>query len=104
MTRKEHLLTILAEECDEVAVRVSKAKRFGPEEIQPGQPFTNGDRIYHEFAHVLAAYEMLHEECIVPPWAFTPDKGTRELMNAKRRAVEQFLIYSAERGTLTEPQ
>jgi hypothetical protein len=38
MTRDEHLMTIAMEECAEVAQRVSKAVRFGMEEIQPGQP------------------------------------------------------------------
>jgi NTP pyrophosphatase (non-canonical NTP hydrolase) len=58
MTRTEHLLSITAEECAEVAQRVTKAMRFGLTEIQPGQPFTNADRIMAEFNDLQAMIEM----------------------------------------------
>jgi hypothetical protein len=37
MTRQEMLLTIVAEECNETPQRVSKAIRFGLDEIEAGQ-------------------------------------------------------------------
>ena len=55
---KRELLTILAEEASEITQRASKALRFGVDEIQPGQPYTNGQRIGHEIGDLIhvAAY------------------------------------------------
>ncbi len=100
MTRTEHLLTMLAEECAEVAQRASKAVRFGPNEIQPGQGGTNAVCIHLEFADLLAVYEMLHEDAVIFARGFTPDGHMRELMGAKKAKVEKYLAYSAECGTL----
>lgn len=58
MTRDEHLLTILAEECAEVAQRCSKALRFGIDEVQPGQGLDNRRRIEKEFNDLLGVYLM----------------------------------------------
>ncbi|MCW2275106.1 hypothetical protein GJ654_10260 [Rhodoblastus acidophilus] len=55
------LLEILAEECAEVVQRVTKALRFGLDESQPGQPFTNAARIGHEVGDVLATLERLQD-------------------------------------------
>jgi hypothetical protein len=60
--RARELLTVLEEECAEVIevaalisgaaariqIRASKALRFGLDEIQPGQPLTNAQRIARE--------------------------------------------------------
>lgn len=57
------LLTILMEEAFEVLTflgpRASKAKRFGLDEIQPGQPFTNSQRLAHEAGDLIAVVERL---------------------------------------------
>lgn len=42
------LLTILIEECAEVAQRATKMLRFGVEEIQPDQSFSNQERLSDE--------------------------------------------------------
>lgn len=59
MSDTEHLLGILAEECAEVAIRASKAQRFGLGEVQPGQRLTNCERITYELNDLLAAADML---------------------------------------------
>ena len=51
---ERELLEILAEECAEVIQRVTKALRFGVDEVQPGQPHTNAQRISYEMGDVLA--------------------------------------------------
>jgi NTP pyrophosphatase (non-canonical NTP hydrolase) len=94
VTRTEHLLVILAEECAEVAQRTSKALRFGLDEVQPGQTETNAQRISGELADVFAAVDMLINEGVIA----YPDIA-RTL--AKQKKVEEFLRYSAECGTLT---
>jgi hypothetical protein len=98
MTRLEHLLTIAMEECSELAQRLSKAQRFGLEEVQPGQLLTNLERIRYEYSDLVAVLEM-----IAPPSAaggkIHPPLGTA--IDAKRWKVERFLAYSAECGTVS---
>lgn len=98
MTRTEHLLTILAEECAEVAQRASKALRFGLDEVEPGQEATNAERLFEEYNHVRAVYTMLAWEHGFPDI----DRGYvgHKQREEKERKVERFLAYSAECGTL----
>lgn len=96
MTRTEHLLTILAEECAEVAQRATKAMRFGLSKVQPEQDHTNAQRISMEIDDVYAVIGMLREEGLLPLPSFIHQEG-------KRAKVEQYLRYSAECGTLQEP-
>lgn len=96
MTRTDHLLWILAEECMEVAQRVSKAARFGLQEIQPGQELTNDERILREIIDLFSVLEMLDDEKILKS-----DVG-KEAIQAKKDKVEKFLKYSKECGTLTD--
>lgn len=93
MNRDEHLHTIAAEECAELAQRFSKANRFGDTEVEPGQAMNNRQRILEEFAHLLAAMEML---------GFVVDRtdALRPWMDAKKQKVERFLEYSRTCGTL----
>lgn len=87
MTVQEHLLSILAEECAEVAQRASKALRFGLEQVQPGQPFANAERIRQEFTDLCAVYEMI---------GFNPP--SRADIEAKKLKVRKFLEYSEKCG------
>lgn len=95
MNRTEHLLTILSEECAEVAQRASKALRFGLEEAQPGHA-TNASRITQELNDLLGVMKMLVDEGLIPE----PDLGAAD---AKRDRVEEYLRYSDVCGTLTRP-
>ncbi|HTJ52574.1 MAG TPA: hypothetical protein VL443_24130 [Cyclobacteriaceae bacterium] len=96
MTRKEHLLIMLMEECDEVSQRASKALRFTLEEIQPGQEFTNADRIVYEFNDLYAIMQMLQKEGAIPHIINQP------ALELKKEKVKKFLAYSKEVGTLKE--
>lgn len=96
MTRTDHLLWILAEECAEVAQRASKAARFGLDEIQPGQTKTNSGRIKEEFIDLFAVWGMLCREGVVVPIGPNDDSPIR----MKQARVEKFLDYSYEQGTL----
>lgn len=97
MNRKEHIMTTFVEECGEVAQRVTKALRFSLPEIQPGQNYTNAERIMHEWADLNAMMEKMVEEGIV---SYPADYEERLL--AKAQKFEKFLGRSAEHGTLTE--
>lgn len=94
MTRIEHLLWIIAEECAEVAQRASKAARFTLEECQPGQDMNNEQRLWQEFNDLMAVMDMLaHEREHYGASMWQQDE--------KKKKVEHFLKYSAEQGTLT---
>jgi hypothetical protein len=98
MTRAEHLLKILEEECCETAQRVSKAMRFGLTEVQPGQGLSNSVRILLEYYDAVAMVEMLQAEGFLPaPSA----KQVEELKSGKKSKVDKFLTYSEKCGTLT---
>lgn len=97
MTRTEHLLDILIEECAEVIQRATKAKRFGLKETQPGQEHDNAERISYELADLFAVVELLEEEeALVEPHYLDG-----AILNAKKEKVEKYLKYSVECGTLT---
>ncbi len=88
MNTTEHLLTILAEECAEVAQRASKAARFGLTEVRPGETENNARTIEREMGDLMAVFEMLglciHEE----------DK------DAKIAKVKKYMDYARKIGTL----
>lgn len=98
MTRTEHLLTILAEECCEVAHRATKALRFGLDEVQPGQDQGNASRVMGEYADLLAVVEMLCDEGSLPRIM-----DLRSAIDAKKAKVEKFYRYSIECGLAEEP-
>ncbi len=99
MTRNEHLLTILAEECAEVIQRISKTLRFGTCEVQPGQSDDNTTRMVNEVIDLLAAYHLLHREgngCLPPLSVLIQTQAFRD----KQAKVEKFLELSRSEGTL----
>lgn len=90
MNEQEHLLTVLSEECAEVAQRVCKAARFGLSEIQPGQHEDNKRRIERELADLMAVADLL---------------GLRvrdEDKAAKIEKLKKYMGYSREIGTLED--
>jgi NTP pyrophosphatase (non-canonical NTP hydrolase) len=97
MTRQELLLVQLAEECSEVAVRVSKALRFGLTEVQPGQDQTNASRIVDELMDLHTIALMLSLEGALPNLSGL--EKTRAIQ-AKTAKIEKYLAYSKECGTL----
>jgi hypothetical protein len=90
VNRDEHLLVILAEECAEVAKETSKAIRFGMDEMMPGQPKTNRERVLAELQDLWAAVEMLGLQQV-----------DRPAIERKKARVEEFMRYAEKCGTLT---
>lgn len=102
MTRVEHLLFILAEECAEVAQRASKAARFGLGDIEPGQDMTAAERVNGELLDLYAVAGILVREGSLDSLMdiiVRPDVA--RAIEAKQQKVERFLAYSRECGTLS---
>ena len=81
MTRTEMLLDILIEECAEVIQAVTKAKRFGLQEIEPGQSLTNLEQLMYELNDVAATANLLSDHWV-----------DSDLLIAKRRKIENYLL------------
>lgn len=99
MNRTEHLLTVLGEEGAEVAQRVSKALRFGLEEVQPGQPDDNAERIRFEVYDLIGTYMILAEEQALPPLHLDAELVER-FTERKRTKIETFMAISRREGVL----
>lgn len=93
MNLQEHLLTCMAEECVETAQRITKALRFGLEEIQPGQPLTNLQRINVELTDLMAVASMLNDHGV----DIKPDPDGFLFKKAK---VMKFALYAKDQGAL----
>lgn len=95
MNRKEYLLLCLAEECAEVAQRVSKALRFTAEEVQPGNTYNNAERITKELVDLHAVTEMLVAEGVLTnPYIENAD------IEQKKQKVELYMKYSENLETV----
>jgi hypothetical protein len=96
MTENEHLLLCLAEECDEVGQRVMKALRFGLDEIQPGQPFKNSERIVQEMQDLISVAELLRHKGVLAD-AYPNLKTIR----AKEAKIAKFMEIGRREGALS---
>jgi len=100
VTREEHLLTIIAEECTEIAKYATKSLRFGLHDCGPHVADTNARLMCLECADLQAVLEMLRDSnSLFELTARSIDM--KEAMTAKK-VVEAMLRISAERGRLTE--
>ncbi|WP_336801446.1 hypothetical protein [Kaistia sp. MMO-174] len=96
MNRQEHLLTCLAEECAEVAQRVSKALRFSLAEVQPGQPDSNAKRIAAELKDLISVVDMLEAEAVLQDCYPTLEERAKKV-----RKIEGFMEFAKFQGALT---
>lgn len=92
--RTQYLLWQLAQECNEVAHRVSKAAQFGLDETQPEQPYTNKERLTQECTDLLAVIGI----CLADGIIFNPNDKTALI--AKQAKIETYMDYARAYGTL----
>jgi NTP pyrophosphatase (non-canonical NTP hydrolase) len=97
MNTTEHLLTCLAEECAELQQAISKALRFGLQDRYPGSNTTNAQDIAKESIEVLALIELLQEQGII-----SKPRGTKDMVNAKRNRVNEYMKYAKTTGALVD--
>jgi hypothetical protein len=91
MTREEHLLTILSEECAEVSQRAAKALRFGLFETQEGKEDDNSVRLREEIEDLLGVIRILRDEGLIT-------EPSHDRILAKKPRIEKFLEHSREMG------
>ncbi len=87
---ERELLTILIEECMEVAQRATKMLRFGVREIQPGQRYNNAERLSEEMGDLRAIADRCHEEDLMNPFTIETARI------AKHRKLKKFMQTSKE--------
>jgi hypothetical protein len=92
----QYLLDCAIEECAEIIQRITKAKRFTLEEIQPGTDhgLNNAERIVQEYADLVAVMERLEGLGALSL------KNVNRYISAKNERLEHYMKYSEERGTL----
>lgn len=97
MNRADYLLSYLAQEACEVAIRCTKAQHFGLDEVQPEQSLTNRERIVHELNDLFAMVEEMQHAGILPVFA---ERDWQARIGAKQRKAQKFRGYSRELGRL----
>lgn len=98
MDQKQFLLLKIMEECSEISQRASKALQFGMNEIQSGQDLTNQERLQSEIDDLLCIVELFNQHSEAGEGFIT--KITSEQLDAKRKKLNKFLVYSKDLGVL----
>ena len=97
MSRADNLLSHLAQECAEVAIRCTKAQMFGLLEVQPDQSLTNAERIAEELCDLYATVEELRVAGLLP---LMYENDRQDRITAKQHKARKFRKYSRELGRL----
>lgn len=87
---RRELVEILIEECAEVTKRATKLLRFGPAEIQPGQEFSNAQRLAHEIGDVCEMIERLSDIGLIQEGAI--EYGIAQ----KKKQLAEFMQHKPE--------
>ena len=96
MNVQEHLLSCLAEECAEIAQEVSKALRFGLDNVYPEGSRTVRAKITSEFYDLVGVIDVLEDNGILQINAAAQSAARA----AKRAKLMRFLEYAREQGAL----
>jgi len=106
MTRRQHLLLKLAEECAEVTKEVTKILTFGLVEEDDEQHKSirgryippNGPRLEQEIIDVIAIIDMLQEEMDFP--RLSDEEKCTFGIEAKKKKTEAYMEYAHKLGQL----
>ena len=97
LTRIAEECAEIAEECAEVARRASKAAIFGLEEVQPGQPYNNLDRMLLEYEDL----KVVIARALEVSYSFRSSLSLEDLNNYrfnKRLRLIKYEEYSRQQG------
>lgn len=95
MNKSDYLLTLIEEEALEIAHQCTKARRFGLNQIQEEQPYTNAHRIEREINDLRGVLELFHNE--QPLFRISPDRAQIE---KHKQNVLMYMEFSRKCGTL----
>lgn len=95
LTQYHYRFLKLAEEATEIAHRVAKLMQFGPGEREPGQIYTNAERVRLEMMDLMTCYsELVHRGNL----AEITDYQFEEHETVKLAKMEKFLKLSIDLG------
>lgn len=94
MEIKDYLLACISEEAGEISQAVGKAHRFGLLDRNPKSKHTNWADLRKEIHDIVAVYEMLCYEFD------RIDFLDRKLIEAKKKKVAKYMLYSESIGRL----
>ena len=98
MTPAQYLLSVLMEECNEVAHATSKINRFTVHDSHtPGGP-TNLETLILEWNDLIAVKEMVEAELRIKI------EANQERIAAKKQRVLEYMSYSRLLGVVTDVQ
>ena len=108
MNKQEYLLTCLSEEASEIILAVGKAQRFGLDDTYNKKSLQVGtfgleevkfdsprEAIIREFNDLIAVLELLNENGVD-----FKNLHQRDMIEAKKKKVKNFMEYSIEKGLL----
>jgi NTP pyrophosphatase (non-canonical NTP hydrolase) len=98
MTREQMLLLKLAEECNEVAHRCSKAIRFGVDEKQTPDHENNRQRLKEELIDLSVIIDMVDRNLDLDLFRSL----NTALVESRRAKVEKYMQYSKDLGILKD--
>lgn len=98
MNSREHILTCISEECSEVQKEISKALRFGIDDINPETNIANRVAIARELNDLIAVVEMAVEFFELLDADIIENRFAKE---TKKSKVHHYMGYARITGALT---
>lgn len=97
MNKEQMLLTLLSEECAEVAQLASKSIRFGLDSYEPLTGVSNIDGLHNELIDIIAVVQYLNYEY---NFNFDFDNIDWKAVAAKKERIDKYMKYSVNLGRL----
>ena len=97
MNKEQMLLTLLSEECAEVAQLASKSIRFGLDSCDPTTGKSNMSALHQELIDIIAVVQYLNYEY---NFRFDFDNIDWKAVAAKKERIDKYMKYSVDLGRL----
>ena len=95
MNKEQMLLTLLSEECAEVAQLASKSIRFGLDSCDPTTGKSNMSALHQELIDIIAVVQYLNYEY---NFRFDFDNIDWKAVAAKKERIDKYMKYSSDLG------
>lgn len=97
MNKEQMLLTLLSEECVEVAQLASKSIRFGLDSCDPTTGKSNVNALHQELIDIISVVQYLNYE---HDFNFDFDNIDWKAVSAKKERIDKYMKYSSDLGRL----